>query len=224
MIEDLQIRNYSPRTIETYVSLVARFARHYGKSPEGLGREDIRSYQVFLVGKGASWTVFNQSVCALKFLYGTTLDRPEVVTKLAYGRKRRPLPVVLSQEEVVQFLGAVEGKVARMALVTAYASGMRVSELVALQTRDIDSARMLLHIEEGKGRKPRLVPLSEVLLHQLRDYWRSYRSKLGASPWKEGFRWAGATSGGGSPSASGGRGGAGASRRALPRSRRTRSA
>ena len=175
MIEDLRIRNRSPRTIETYVRLVARFAKYYGRSPDKLTIEDIRAYQVHLLDRKTSWSLFNQTVCALRFLYCVTLKRDWPVEHLPYGKKPKRLPVVLSQQEVLRFLGAVEHPIYRMALTTGYASGVRISELLALRVDDIDSARMLVRVGHGKGDKARLVPLSKVLLGQLRQYWRAYR-------------------------------------------------
>ncbi len=175
MIEDLRIRNRSPRTIDTYVRLVARFAKYYGRSPDKLGAEDIRAYQVHLLERKTSWSLFNQTVCALRFLYRATLKRNWPVEHLPYGKKPKRLPVVLSQQEVLRFLGAVEHPMYHMALTTEYASGVRISELLALRVDDIDSARMLVHVRHGKGDKARVVPLSKVLLGQLRQYWRAYR-------------------------------------------------
>lgn len=183
MIEDLQLRNRSPRTIETYISHVARFAKFHGRSPELLGPEDVRSYQVHLRESGASWTLFNQAVCALKFLYGVTLRVGWPVDHIPYGHRPRKLRVVLSQAEVVRLLSAVDNVMYRMALTTAYAAGLRITEVVELKAEHIDSARMLLHVEHGKGQKARLVPLSEVLLAQLRDYWRTGRPKVKGSQW-----------------------------------------
>jgi integrase/recombinase XerD len=178
MTEDLQIRNRSPRTIETYLSHVARFAKFHKRSPDLLGPEEVRAYQIHLHESGASWTLFNQAVCALKFLYGVTLHVAWPVAHIPYGRRPRKLRVVLSQDEVVRLLSAVTNAVYRMALMTAYAAGLRITELVTLKAEHIDAARMLLHVELGKGQKSRLVPLSEVLLVQLREYWRTDRPKV----------------------------------------------
>jgi site-specific recombinase XerD len=183
MIEDLQLRNRSPRTIEAYISHVARFAKFHGRSPELLGPEDVRAYQIHLRESGASWSLFNQAVCAFKFLYAVTLRVDWPVAHIPYGHRPRALRVVLSQDEVVRLLAAVDNVVYRMALLTAYAAGLRITELVMLKAEHIDSARMLLHIELGKGQKSRLVPLSEVLLAHLRDYWRNGRPKVKGSPW-----------------------------------------
>lgn len=183
MIDELKIRNRSPRTIETYVAQVVRFAEFHGRSPAELGPEEVRSFQKHLVDSGASWSVFNQTVSALKFLYTQTMKVDWPVEQIPYGRKPRKLPVVLSQDEVMRLVDAVRHPVYRMALLTSYAAGLRITEVVSLKPEHIDSARMLLHIEMGKGQKPRLVPLSEVLLSALRDYWRNHRPKRPRSPW-----------------------------------------
>ena len=183
MIDDLKLRNRSPRTIETYISHVARFAKFHGRSPELLGAEEVRAYQKHLLVLGVSWSLFNQAVCAIKFLYGVTLRVAWPVEHIPFGRKPRKLRVVLSQDEVVRLLTAVDNAMCRMALTIAYAAGLRITELVMLKPEHIDSARMLLHVELGKGQKARLVPLSEVLLEQLRDYWRMSRPKVKGSPW-----------------------------------------
>jgi integrase/recombinase XerD len=183
MIDDLKLRNRSPRTIEAYVFHVARFAKFHGRSPEQLGAEEVRAYQKHMLDLGTSWSVFNQAVCALKFLYRVTLQVAWPVEQIPYGRKPRKLPSVLSQEEVVRLVEAVRHPVCRMALLTAYAAGLRITETVSLKPGHLDAARMLLHVELGKGQKPRLVPLSEVLLKQLRDYWRSDRPRVKGSPW-----------------------------------------
>ena len=141
MIDDLKLRNRSPRTIAAYVSMVARFAKFYGRSPELLGPEEVRTYQKHLLDSGASWSIFNQTVCALKFLYGVTLHVAWSVEQIPYGRKPRKLPVVLSQDEVVRLIEAVPHAVYRMALLTAYAAGLRITETVALKGEHIDSAR-----------------------------------------------------------------------------------
>jgi len=179
MIDDLRIRNRSPGTIEAYVRAVARFAVFHRRSPDKLGPEDVRTYQVHLIEQKTSWSVFNTAVCALRFLYRVTLQRDWPLERLPYGKRGRRLPCVLSQEEVLQFLGAVEPAASRLALATAYATGMRIAEVVALRVQDIDAARMLIHVI-GKGNKERIVPLSPVLLDALRTYWRRHRP---SKPW-----------------------------------------
>jgi len=177
MIEDLTIRNLAPATRESYVSAVAKFSRHFGRSPDQLGAEEVRAYQVHLAARGVAWASLNQTVCALRFFYEVTLNRREVVELIAYARTPRRLPVVLSLEEVVRFLEAVPGLKNRVALVTAYAAGLRIGEVVALRVADIDSARKLLRIARGKGGDERYAMLSEQLLNILRHYWLMVRPR-----------------------------------------------
>ena len=175
-IDDLRLRNLSPRTIACYVAHVAAFARHFGRSPAQLDREHIRLYQLHLRDeKQASWSLFNQAVCALRFFYKVTLPSPWAVEHLPYAKRPRSLPAVLSREEVQQLLVCVERPIYRLLLTTLYAAGLRLSEGLHLQVRDIDSARMVLHIRSGKGQKDRLVPLSPKLLDDLRAWWRLRR-------------------------------------------------
>jgi site-specific recombinase XerD len=179
MIEDLQIRNRSAHTVDAYIRAVAAFALFHRRSPDQLGPEDVRRYQLHLLEREASWSLFNQTVCALRFLYRVTLQQNWSPDRLPYGKRAKRLPCVLSQEEVLRFLDAVEQPLCKMALTTAYASGLRVSEVTNLRVEDIDSARMLIHVI-GKGNKERIVPLSQILLGSLREYWRTY---LPARPW-----------------------------------------
>ena len=174
-VEDLRLRNYSPRTIEIYVAHVARFAKHFGKSPDLLGPDEMRAFQLHLLQKKASWSQFNQTVCALRFFYGQTLGRTEQMPMLPYGKRPKKLPCVLSPEEVAQLLEAARPGRERMLLTTTYACGLRLMEALTLQVPDIDSARMLVHVRQGKGQKDRLVPLSPRLLADLRSYWRVHR-------------------------------------------------
>lgn len=174
-IDDLRLRNKSPRTIETYVLRVVQFSKHFGKSPERLGPDELRAYQQHLLARGVSWSMFNQSVCALRFLYNVTLRRPHLITHLPFAKRPRQLPTVLSPDEVVRLLRAAWPGRDRTLLDVAYSCGLRLKELLGLQVRDIDSARMALHLRHGKGQKERLVPLSPRLLEALRAYWREYR-------------------------------------------------
>jgi integrase/recombinase XerD len=175
--QDLQLRNYAPRTISVYVAAVARFARHFGRSPDLLDADHVRQYQLHLLEKKASWSRFNQAVCALRFFYANTLRRPDLIEMIPYGKKPKPLPAVLSADEVARLFAALSNPRDLMILRTAYAAGLRVSEVVRLQVADIDSSRMTLHVRCAKGRKDRFVPLSAVLLGLLRQYWRDYRPK-----------------------------------------------
>lgn len=175
LIEDLQVRNYSPRTVEAYVTAVAKVAKYFMKSPDQLTSEELRGFQVHLLSAKTSWSQFNQIVCGLRFFYGTTLGRSEVVQTLPYGKRPKVLPVVLSMEEVAQLLAAAKPGRERMLLETAYGCGLRISELLGLQVTDIDASRMVLTVRHGKGAKDRQVPLSARLLLELRWWWRTHR-------------------------------------------------
>ncbi len=175
MIEDMKIRNLSPVTQRCYVHAVAKFAQHFNRSPDRLGLAEIRSYQIHLTSTGISWAGFNVAVCALRFFYGVTLGRTAMVERIPYARKRRQLPVILSVDEIARFLAAVPSLKHRTALMTAYAAGLRVSEVVHLKITDIDSGRMLIRVEQGKGGRDRYVMLSPQLLIVLRAYWREAR-------------------------------------------------
>lgn len=181
MIADLRIRNYSPRTIDCYTRGVAAFARHFGQSPAALGPEQIRAYQTYLVEtKQASWAAFNQAVCALRFLYGTTLARPAMVENIPFPRLPKRLPVVLSPAELTRFFAAIPNLKHRTVLMTMYAAGLRVLEALHLRVADVDSGRQCVRVEQGKGQKDRYTLLSPTLLAQLRSYWKATRP---ASAW-----------------------------------------
>jgi integrase/recombinase XerD len=176
MIEDLTLRNRTPNTIRAYVGHVADFARHFRTSPEHLGPEHVRSYLLHLVQeRQASWNVYRQARCALLFLYNVTLDREWVVAKVACPQLPKRLPVVLSTDEMARLLDALENPKHRALLMTAYAGGLRLSEVARLRVEDIDSARMVIHVRQGKGQKDRDVMLSPRLLAVLRDYRKLQR-------------------------------------------------
>src|SRR5277367_6275114 len=175
-IDDLRLRNYAQRTIETYVGRVAAFAKHFGRSPEVLGVEEVRLFQLHLLERRLSWSSFNQAVCALRFLYGTTLGRPEQLPLIPYGKRPKTLPCVLSPEEVARLLEAAPPGRDRVLLDTTYACGLRLGEVLSLTAQDIDSSRMVVHVRQGKGAKDRLVPLALQLLADLRAYWRCHRA------------------------------------------------
>ena len=179
LIEDLQIRNYSPRTVEAYVAAVAKFAKHFHKAPDQLGSEEVRAFQVHLLAKKTSWSQFNQIVCGLRFFYRVTLNRPDMVVMLPYGKRPKRLPTVLSVEEVAELLEVARPGQERVLLQTAYACGLRIGELLNLQVTDIDSARMVVNVRHGKGGKDRQVPLSARLLTELRAWWCVHRRR----PW-----------------------------------------
>ena len=176
MLDDLSIRNYSERTIKAYLRCIANFARHFGKSPDQLGAAEIREYQLYLVKqKRCSWAVFNQTVCALRFFYSTTLGRKEMIEEIPYPRFEKRLPVVLSQTEVAALLLSVRNLKHRAILTTIYATGLRVSEVSNLLVTDIDSTRMIVQVRQGKGRMDRFVMLSPNLLVLLREYWKAHK-------------------------------------------------
>lgn len=181
LIEDLQVRNYSPRTVEAYVAAVVKLTRHFKRSPDLATSEDIRLFQVDLLAqpRKPSWSQFNQIVSGLKFFFGITLGRPDVVDMLPYGRRPKTLPCVLSIEEVAQLLRAAWPGREHALLATAYACGLRIGELLHLQVTDIDRARMVIIVRQGKGQKDRLVPMSPLLLAELRQWWCYHRTR----PW-----------------------------------------
>ncbi|MBM3744562.1 MAG: integrase [Acidobacteria bacterium] len=179
MIEDMQVRNLSPRTQESYLFQAGLFARHFHRSPALLGPEEIRAYQLYLTNeKKLAPNSILLAVAALRFLYQVTLHKkwtlPEV---LPLPRKPQKLPVVLSPEEVRRFLDCVESAKQGAVLTTCYAAGLRISEAVRLKPSDVDSQRMVLRVEQGKGQKDRYVMLSPRLLEILRSYWRAVRPK-----------------------------------------------
>ena len=185
MIDDMTVRNLSPATQRSYLHAVTKFSRHFQRSPDRLGLEDVRAFQVYLVSTGISWPALNQTVCALRFFYGVTLDHGEIPERIPYAREPSKLPVVLSADEVVTFLEAVPSLKARTALTTAYAAGLRASEAVGLKVGQIDSGRMVIRVEHGKGGKDRYVMLSAQLLGILRSYWRLARPQYWLFPGRE---------------------------------------
>jgi integrase/recombinase XerD len=177
MIDDLRLRNYSPLTTQQYIQRVARFAKHFGKSPEHLTLEHIRLYQIHLLNDGASAQTIRQYGVALRFFYCTTLGKSWSVDHIPLPRRERKLPFVLSREDVLRLLSNIENLKHRAIVTTAYAGGLRISEVAKLETKDIDATRMVINIRRGKGKKDRLVPLSPTLLELLRAYWRAVRPK-----------------------------------------------
>ena len=195
MAEDMQLRNFSPKTIDAYTYHVGRFAEFLGSSPEHATPEDVRSFQLHLINeRKVGWSSFNQAVCGLRRArpaagssyrsgkFATDSFRTEscsrswAVSMVPFGRKPKTLPAVLSGEEVTRLLSWVKSLKHRTFLLTLYAAGLRLSEAAALTIADIDSQRMQLRIASGKGAKERLVPLSPRLLEALRHYWKEVRS------------------------------------------------
>ncbi len=177
MIEDMQIRNLAVHTQNTYVIQVSMFARHFSRSPELLGPDEIRTYQVYLTNerKLATSSILI-AISALRFLYRVTLKKNWTFEEIIPAPKKpQKLPIVLSPEEVIQFLNCVVGINHRVILTTCYAAGLRISEAICLRPPAIDSKRMVLRVEQGKGQKDRYVMLSPKLLTTLRDWWRVER-------------------------------------------------
>jgi site-specific recombinase XerD len=176
MLADLRIRNYAERTQGIYVQRVAEMARHFERSPKDVTKEEVRDYLRDLKeGRRVSRSAFAQVISGLRFLYQVTLDRSDMVPHLPYPRLKRRHPVVLSAEEVVRLLRAIGNVKHRTVAMVLYGAGLRITEALALELRDVDSARMVLTVRHGKGDRDRQVALSSVLLEALRVYWRVYR-------------------------------------------------
>jgi integrase/recombinase XerD len=179
MTEDMQVRNLSPHTQDSYVQQVSLFARHFTKSPDVLGPEEIRSYQLYLTNeKKLAPSSILTAIAALRFLYKVTLHKDWSLEEIIpTPKKPQKLPIVLSPEEVLQFLSCIESVKHRTILATCYAAGLRISEAIRLKVADIDSQRMVIRVEQGKGQKDRYVMLSPKLLQILRNWWPITRPK-----------------------------------------------
>jgi site-specific recombinase XerD len=187
MIEEMQIRNFAPGTQAIYLLQVAQFARYFGKPPDILGREEIRAYQLYLTQeKKLAPPTITVAVSALRFLYNVTLRREWNFDEIIPSPKTpKKLPIILSPGEVLEFLGCVSEGKHRTILTTCYAAGLRISEAVALQVPHIDSRRMVIRVEQGKGRRDRYVMLSPKLLEILRQWWRVERPQTWLFPGKK---------------------------------------
>ena len=159
MAEDMQVRNLSPRTIDSYTYHVDRYAKHFGKDPAELRPEEVRDFQLWMIKEKKSWSQFNQAVCGLRFFYSVTCKRDWVVKHIPFGHTPKSLPTVLGSEEVARLIACVRVPKHRAVLLTLYAAGLRLTEATNLKIQDIDSARMQLKVVLGKGRKDRYVPL-----------------------------------------------------------------
>ena len=175
MIEDMTIRNLSPKTQQGYIRTIKDFAVFLGRSPDTASFEDVRRYQLRLATSGVGVPTLNHTVSVLRFFFRVTLGRREIDDHTQFVHKPRKLPVVLSPEEVARLLDAASGLKYKAALSVAYGAGLRVSEVAALKVSDIDSQRMLIRVEQGKGRKDRYVMLSPHLLELLRAWWKAAR-------------------------------------------------
>ncbi len=179
MLEELQRRNYSTITTRNYLRVVTEFAKYFGKPPDRLGLNELRTYQAYLLRerKLTPGSVVNQ-VAALRFFFVKTLKRHRFRDFLPYPQDRRRLPTVLSREEVSRLINAAGNLFRRTLLMTLYGTGMRRSELASLKVGDIDSQRMIIRVVAGKGGKDRDLPLSSALLETLREYWQWRKPKL----------------------------------------------
>ena len=177
MIDDMRMRKLSPKTQSGYIRAVRQFAAYLGRSPDTASTEDLRNYQLHLVDHGISPVSLNAAISGLKFFFDITLDHQELMARMQPVRVPRTLPVVLSPEEVSRLIAAAGNLKHQTALSVAYGAGLRASEVVALKVGDVDSQRMTLRIEQGKGRKDRYAMLSPVLLERLRVWWKVARAQ-----------------------------------------------
>ena len=175
MIEDMTIRKFAQKTQHDYVQRVKDFAGYLKRSPDTAKPEDVRGFQLHLASSGSGVAKINVTISALRFFFNVTLDRPDLSRHLSSVHKPRKVPVVLSPEEVARFLEAAPGIKYKAAFSVAYGAGLRVCEVATLKVGDIDSKRMMLRIEQGKGRKDRYAMLSPTLLELLRDWYRVAR-------------------------------------------------
>src|SRR4051794_34707310 len=182
MIEDMTVRNFVEKTRNDYIRHVKNLTAFLGRSPDTATAEELRLYQLHLTEGGVRPPTINAAVSALRFFFSVTVDRPAVTKPLTFVAEPRKIPVVLSPEEVAWVLEAAPGPKYKAALSAAYGAGLRVSEVVALKVSDVDSRRMLLRIEQGKGRRDRFAMLSEQLLELLRDWWRIARPQVWLFP------------------------------------------
>ena len=183
MLEDMAIRNLADNTQSAYIQQVIAYARHFDRSPAELGPEEIRAYQIHLMEtRMLSASSVSVATGALRFLYKVTLKRPWAVDEIPMPKRPFRLPVILSREEVSHFLDSIANRKHRAILMTAYAAGLRISEATHLKVTDIDSQRMMLRVDQGKGRKDRYVMLSPRLLDELRAYWKAAHPTLWLFP------------------------------------------
>ncbi|MBS1185699.1 MAG: phage integrase family protein [Proteobacteria bacterium] len=177
MIDDMRMRKFAAKTQSQYIRAVSQFTRFLGASPDTATAEDLRRYQLHLVDQGTSPVSLNAAISGLKFFFEITLDRAELMAKTHSVRIPRTLPVILSPEEVTRLIGAAEPLKYQVALTLAYGAGLRASEVVSLKVGDIDSQRMALRIQRGKGQKDRYAMLSPLMLERLRSWWRVAKSQ-----------------------------------------------
>jgi integrase len=185
MLMEMQLRNYKPKTIEAYIGHMVGYTKLFGKSPAQMGEQEIRKYLYHLkTEKKTSYSNINIAYCALRFFYTKVLDRRWNVDKIPRQKTEKKLPVVLSQQEVQKLFNVTSNLKHRVILMTAYSAGLRVGETTRLKIQDIDSHRMQIRVEKGKGAKDRYTLLSDALLPELREYYRVYRPQTWLFPGK----------------------------------------
>ena len=182
MLQDMTMRKFKPSTQRNYLRSVELFTRFLGRSPDTADPEDLRNYQLYIVEQGASSSTINAHISGLKFFFGTTLDRPSAMRKMRHIHQPRGLPEILSAEEVTCLLDAAGCLKYQAALSVAYGAGLRAGEVVHLKTTDIDSKRMMIRVDQGKGKRDRHAMLSPALLHMLRAWWREGRAERKLMP------------------------------------------
>ena len=183
MSEEMQLRRFSPKTQEAYLAAIAGLAKHYHQSPDHLTPAEVQAYLLHLtVGRGLSWSSCNVAVSAFRFLFVEVLGRDRAELSIPPRQKPTKLPEILSRQELDRLFACAAAPNHRALLRTTYAAGLRVSEVVRLKVSDLDSARMLIRVEQGKGSKDRYTLLSPQLLEELRLYWRLYRPPLWLFP------------------------------------------
>jgi integrase len=185
-LDELARRNYTPRTIDAYLAGVVRLVRHTGRAPDQVSPDDLRAFQLHLVGRRVSWSLYNQTTCALRFFYAHVLGRADFVPHIPFARTPQKLPVILSPDEVRRLLAAVASPRYRLMLRLTYGCGLRLGEVLRLRVADLDGGRGLLWVRGGKGGKDRGVPLPAGLLDELRAYWRDQRPREYLFPNRQG--------------------------------------
>ena len=178
MIDDMTIRGMAEKTKQAYVHAVAELAGYYRRSPERIGEREVQQYLLHLLQeRGLSWSTCNVATNGLGFLYRVTLDRPDTEFCIPRAKQPQRLPEILSREEIERLFQAALNPKHRTALMLTYSAGLRVSEVARLKVGDIDSARMSIRVEQGKGKKDRYTVLSQRMLRELRGYWQVYRPR-----------------------------------------------
>ena len=177
MLEDMRMRKLAPKTREAYIRAVSRFAKYLGRSPDTATAEDLRLYQLHLVDSGTSPITLNATITGLKFLFDVTLGHGDVLAKMQSVRVPHKIPVVLNKQELARLIACAGNIKHQTALAVAYGTGLRANEVISLRVTDIDSQRMTLRVEQGKGGKDRYAMIPPVLLERLRVWWRVARAQ-----------------------------------------------